>query len=174
MKSFEEGRTDNSGVNIEYTLTPLRKLAGVLLLGTSGVIPAHKKEFMETACEITERKVLHPFAFRVHTVSFLCRSHHWNPYCWVCFFLLQHSIGKIVSFLTQAIVCDFLIKYVWYNKVSGYRVRADENGVDQWTLLGKRDPLTPQMFYNVVNNGKKNLSVLNGRHGIKNVIFQEP
>lgn len=39
-------------------------------------------------------------------------------------------------------------------QVSGYRVRADENGVDQWTLLGKRDPLTPQMFYNVVNNGE--------------------
>lgn len=38
MKSFEEGKTDDSGVNIEYTLTPLRKLAGVLLLGTSGNI----------------------------------------------------------------------------------------------------------------------------------------
>lgn len=36
MHSFEEGKTDNSGVSIEYTLTPLRKLAGVLLMGTSG------------------------------------------------------------------------------------------------------------------------------------------
>lgn len=25
----------------------------------------------------------------------------------------------------------------------------DENGEDTWTLLGKRDPLTPQMFYPV-------------------------
>ncbi|XP_065165421.1 peptidylglycine alpha-hydroxylating monooxygenase [Atheta coriaria] len=30
--------------------------------------------------------------------------------------------------------------------VSGYRVRQDENG-EQWSLIGKRDPLTPQMFY---------------------------
>lgn len=35
--------------------------------------------------------------------------------------------------------------------VSGYRVRVDDNGVDHWTLLGKRDPLTPQMFYPVNN-----------------------
>lgn len=33
--------------------------------------------------------------------------------------------------------------------VSGYRVRVDEQGTDHWTRLGKRDPLTPQMFYPV-------------------------
>uniref|UniRef100_A0A182QIJ1 peptidylglycine monooxygenase n=1 Tax=Anopheles farauti TaxID=69004 RepID=A0A182QIJ1_9DIPT len=33
--------------------------------------------------------------------------------------------------------------------VSGYRIRKDGAGADQWTLLGKRDPLTPQMFYPV-------------------------
>ncbi|XP_066258953.1 peptidylglycine alpha-hydroxylating monooxygenase [Euwallacea similis] len=32
--------------------------------------------------------------------------------------------------------------------VSGYRVTRD-NGIDHWHLLGKRDPLTPQMFYRV-------------------------
>lgn len=37
-----------------------------------------------------------------------------------------HSLGKVVS---------------------GYHVRELENGDDEWTLLGKRDPLTPQMFY---------------------------
>lgn len=36
-----------------------------------------------------------------------------------------HSLGKVVS---------------------GYRIRNDE-----WKLLGKRDPLTPQMFYPVEN-----------------------
>lgn len=41
-----------------------------------------------------------------------------------------HSLGKVVS---------------------GYRVRVDENGNDVWSLLGKRDPLTPQMFYPVEN-----------------------
>jgi hypothetical protein len=33
--------------------------------------------------------------------------------------------------------------------VSGYHIHRDSNGVDQWTLLGKRNPLTPQMFYPV-------------------------
>lgn len=32
--------------------------------------------------------------------------------------------------------------------VSGYKVTR-ENGIDHWNLLGKRDPLTPQMFYPV-------------------------
>ncbi|XP_050314404.1 peptidylglycine alpha-hydroxylating monooxygenase [Anthonomus grandis grandis] len=32
--------------------------------------------------------------------------------------------------------------------VSGYRVTREE-GLDRWHLLGKRDPLTPQMFYPV-------------------------
>lgn len=60
-------------------------------------------EHMETTCTIEENKVLHPFAFRVHT----------------------HSLGKAVS---------------------AYRIR-DGN----WTLLGKRDPMKPQMFYPVNN-----------------------
>lgn len=44
-----------------------------------------------------------------------------------------HSLGKVVS---------------------GYRVRTDENGDDQWSFLGKRDPLTPQMFYPVANTSE--------------------
>lgn len=111
MHSFEEGRTDDSGLFIHYTMEPLRKLAGVLLLGTGGLIPPLKRESMETACEISEKKTIHPFAFRTHT----------------------HSLGKVVS---------------------GYRVRTDETGEDHWTLLGKRDPLTPQMFYPVEDKGE--------------------
>lgn len=95
MHSFEEGRTDDSGIFIHYTTEPLRKLAGVLLLGTSGLIPPHRKEAMESACEINEKKVIYPFAYRTHT----------------------HSLGKLVS---------------------GYRVRSDVNGNDQWTLLGMK------------------------------------
>lgn len=41
--------------------------AGVILLGTSGVIPADSVEHMETACILKEDKVIHPFAFRTHT-----------------------------------------------------------------------------------------------------------
>ncbi|XP_018325983.1 peptidylglycine alpha-hydroxylating monooxygenase [Agrilus planipennis] len=35
--------------------------------------------------------------------------------------------------------------------VSGYKVRRDRYGLDHWTLLGKRNPLTPQTFYPVFN-----------------------
>lgn len=43
-----------------------------------------------------------------------------------------HSLGKVVA---------------------GYKVRRGENGIDNWIQLGKRDPLTPQMFYPIENNG---------------------
>lgn len=108
MHAFEDSRTDDSGVFIHYTTEPLRKLAGVLLMGTSGVIPPMQKEKMESACEITEKKTIYPFAYRTHT----------------------HSLGRVVS---------------------GYRVRTDDTGEDHWTLLGKRDPMTPQMFYPVLS-----------------------
>ena len=86
----------------------MRKQAGVILLGTGGVIPPMKTEHMETMCDIKENKTIYPFAYRTHT----------------------HSLGKVVS---------------------GYKVRRDYSGADHWTLLGKRDPLTPQMFYPVQN-----------------------
>lgn len=35
--------------------------------------------------------------------------------------------------------------------VAGYKVHKNEDGVDKWTLLGKRDPQTAQMFYPVFN-----------------------
>lgn len=101
---FKDGRTDDSGVFLHYTLRPLNKLAGVLLLGTSGVIPGRSTTYMETACTIKENKTIHPFAYRTHT----------------------HSLGKVVS---------------------GYLVKPDFT----WIELGKRDPLTPQMFYRVHN-----------------------
>ncbi|KPU76111.1 uncharacterized protein Dana_GF12045, isoform B [Drosophila ananassae] len=106
IDKFKDGSTDDSGVFLDYTETPRKKLAGTLLLGTDGIIPPMKTEHLETACEINENKVLYPFAYRVHT----------------------HGLGKVVA---------------------GYRVRSDSDGVQQWLQLGKRDPLTPQMFYNV-------------------------
>jgi len=36
--------------------------------------------------------------------------------------------------------------------VAGYRVRTLNNGIQKWDLLGKRDPMTPQMFYPIENN----------------------
>lgn len=86
------------------------KRAGVLLLATGGEIGPMETEHMEAACEITEDKILHPFAYRTHT----------------------HSLGKVVA---------------------GYKVRREDNGKQDWIQLGKRDPLTPQMFYPMENNG---------------------
>ncbi|CAG9855240.1 unnamed protein product [Phyllotreta striolata] len=105
-KKFEVGRTDNSGLFLMYTEEPQNKLAGVLLLGVGGLIPPKSTTYMETACQILEEKVIHPFAYRTHT----------------------HSLGRVVS---------------------GYSIRRDSNGLDHWSLIGKRDPLTPQMFYPV-------------------------
>ncbi|XP_047531580.1 peptidylglycine alpha-hydroxylating monooxygenase [Vanessa atalanta] len=69
MTKFPAGKTDNSGVFLEYTTTKMPRQAGVFLLGTSGVIAPHGIEHMETACTINEDKVIHPFAFRPHTHS---------------------------------------------------------------------------------------------------------
>ena len=104
IDKFKDGRTDDSGVFLHYTLRPLNKLAGVFLLGTSGAIPPKRTTYMETACTIKENKTIHPIAYRTHT----------------------HSLGKVVS---------------------GYLVKPDYT----WIELGKRDPLTPQMFYPVHN-----------------------
>lgn len=53
----------------------LHKHAGVIFLVTGGLIPPMATEHMETSCAIEEHKVIHPFAFRVHT----------------------HSLGKVVT-----------------------------------------------------------------------------
>ncbi|XP_043249103.1 peptidylglycine alpha-hydroxylating monooxygenase [Colletes gigas] len=104
IDQFKDGRTDDSGVFLHYTLRPLNKLAGILLLGTSGAIPPRSTTYMETACTIRENKTIYPIAYRTHT----------------------HSLGKVVS---------------------GYLIKPDFT----WIELGKRDPLTPQMFYPIHN-----------------------
>nr|QTY40896.1 venom polypeptide precursor [Doratifera vulnerans] len=75
MSKFPEDKTDNSGVFLKYTTTPMPREAGVILLGTGGTIPARSVVKMETACPMVEDKVIHPFAFRTHT----------------------HGLGKVVS-----------------------------------------------------------------------------
>ncbi|XP_059085874.1 peptidylglycine alpha-hydroxylating monooxygenase-like [Tigriopus californicus] len=66
---------DDSGVFLQFTEKPQPKVAGVLLLGTGGLAPPHSTTFFETACEIDDPRVIHPFAYRVHT----------------------HALGKVVS-----------------------------------------------------------------------------
>lgn len=57
---------DHSGVELITTRTKQPKRAGVFLMGTGGVIPAHSTVYMETACAYNEPMELHPFAFRGH------------------------------------------------------------------------------------------------------------
>lgn len=52
-----------------YIVFRQSKLAGVLLLGVGGLIPPKSQTHMETACQITEDKTIHPFAYRTHTHS---------------------------------------------------------------------------------------------------------
>ncbi|KAM3967762.1 peptidylglycine-alpha-hydroxylating monooxygenase [Aphomia sociella] len=75
MHGFPVGKTDNSGVFLKYTKKHMPRQAGVILLGTGGVVAPNGIEHMETACTIREDKVIHPFAFRTHT----------------------HALGKVVS-----------------------------------------------------------------------------
>lgn len=58
--------TDKSGVVLTTTEQPQPKRAGVYLMGTDGVIPAHSTTYMETACSYNEPVVMHPFAYRTH------------------------------------------------------------------------------------------------------------
>ncbi|CAG0891566.1 unnamed protein product, partial [Cyprideis torosa] len=107
VEKFKDGSTDDSGVFLRYTDQPQPKTAGVLLMGTGGVIGPKSTTHMESACRIDEDKVIHPFAFRVHT----------------------HALGQVVS---------------------GYRVRLGNAYANfDWTLIGKKDPQLPQMFYPV-------------------------
>ena len=75
---FIAGETDSSGITLSMVpghANVVTKRAGVLLLGTGGLIPASSYEHMETTCTISQSIELHPFAFRTHT----------------------HKLGKVVS-----------------------------------------------------------------------------
>src|SRR5699024_2283314 len=100
------------------------KLAGVLLLGTGGAIPPRSITHMETLCQIKEKKTIYPFAYRTHTHELGTLRYNYK------FFTFIFILGKVVA---------------------GYSVRRDKFGVDHWSLLGKRNPYTAQMFYPIFN-----------------------
>ncbi|CAI9733851.1 probable peptidylglycine alpha-hydroxylating monooxygenase 1 isoform X2 [Octopus vulgaris] len=64
-----KNETDSSGLTLTVTDGPIRRRAGVYLLGTGGVIPRRSSVYLETACLYNERIVLHPFSYRTHTHS---------------------------------------------------------------------------------------------------------
>lgn len=71
VSKFTDGSavTDSSGFTLEVSNEKTPKLAGIYLLESGGRIPPHSKASQETACQINEATVMHPFAFRVHTHS---------------------------------------------------------------------------------------------------------
>jgi peptidylglycine monooxygenase len=66
IDKFKVGETDRSGLILTVQPTPTPKTAGVLLLETDGAMAPHSMEVFETACEIKQDIVMHPFAFRTH------------------------------------------------------------------------------------------------------------
>ena len=66
---YIDPKGDDSGVILEFTEQEQPKTAGVLLMGTGGSAPAHSTTYFETACEVQDRRTVHPFAFRTHTHS---------------------------------------------------------------------------------------------------------
>jgi peptidylglycine monooxygenase len=59
-------KVDNSGVQLKTSSTPTKKIAGIYLLLTDGVIPPQSRVYMEAACEYDGKVNLHPFAYRTH------------------------------------------------------------------------------------------------------------
>lgn len=119
----------------------LEKQAGVYLLATDGRIHPHSVENLETSCPLFDtRKVIHPFAYRVHTHE-----------------LGTDEFSEEISLHSKTSVNNIFFGSIG-KVVAGYRVRTSSKGVQQWELLGKRDPLTPQMFYPI----EKNLTVKHG------------
>ncbi|XP_022176831.1 peptidylglycine alpha-hydroxylating monooxygenase [Myzus persicae] len=57
------------------------------------------------------------------------------------------EIGKVIHPFAYRVHTHELGKVV-----SGYRVKNINKEVQKWDLLGKRDPMTPQMFYPIENN----------------------
>ena len=74
------------------------KTAGVLLMATGGRIKANSVEHMDTACKLSENKVIHPFAFRTHT----------------------HALGEL--FILQILTCVVTQIYIslWLGLAKGF------------------------------------------------------
>jgi len=101
---------------------------------------------METSCPLYEiGKVIHPFAYRVHTHELgMC----YTTCAWYTFYVYVKNT-KIPTYITT-ITVEFLL--LTGKVVAGYRVKNINKDVQKWDLLGKRDPMTPQMFYPIENN----------------------
>ena len=158
------------------------KTAGVLLMATGGRIKANSVEHMDTACKLSENKVIHPFAFRTHTHALgelfilqilTCVVTQIYISLWLGLakgfwkMLLRVDVqnnGRLFErrywrwFLHDvfffATFCNSTELFFFFHigrVVSGYKVTR-KNSVDEWTLIGKRDPQLPQMFYPVANN----------------------
>jgi hypothetical protein len=149
-------------------------------MSTGGVIMPYSTAHMESACQINEDKVIHPFAFRTHTHSLgksrfitfitcirrlVARLMHHNiiDNSFSCTKIFSFTVSKIFDGFFFDIM--FFVIYIFVSRrlivavsvsfsgqvVSGYRVRKNENGKQEWLLIGKQDPQLPQMFYPAMN-----------------------
>lgn len=74
-----------------------------------------------------------------------------HPRTW---YVLHISIIKIKIIPTLYITIIILSNFCFFvgKVVAGYRVKNINKNEQKWDLLGKRDPMTPQMFYPIENN----------------------
>lgn len=63
---FKNGETDSSGLVLKGQTEQVPNLAAVYFSATSGQIKSGAKDNFETACEMDEDVVMHPFAYRTH------------------------------------------------------------------------------------------------------------
>lgn len=67
VDAFKLGHTDSSGIILTGQSEPLKHQAGVYILETDGEIEPGTLDYFEAACEMNEKKMIHPFAYRTHT-----------------------------------------------------------------------------------------------------------
>ncbi|KPJ09404.1 Peptidylglycine alpha-hydroxylating monooxygenase [Papilio machaon] len=123
MSKFPEGKTDNSGVYLQYTKERMRRQAGVLLLGTGGYILPNRVEHMETACPIIEDKVIHPFAFRTHTHS-LGEPTNKDE---MCNFYLMYWVENDIPLQRKYCFTQGPPYYYWENAPEGFNLIPDRD-----------------------------------------------
>lgn len=83
----------------------LDKQAGVYLLTTNGIIPPNSIEHMETSCPLKEigGKVIHPFAYRVHTHELgMCYTiPAWYKFYFMLKIFIHSALCNSVTYFTQ-------------------------------------------------------------------------
>ena len=128
-----------------------------------GVIPSRSTQYMEAACKLNTKLTIHPFAFRLEYNCWF-----WIPeYRWI----LKSSMVFMIHLFYMNIKTHYPVwspniverthtllaewspggrwqrKNLLSNKISWLSPLSKVSPNMEWTLLGKKDPQLPQMFY---------------------------